>query len=155
MISRIALVWGAVIAATGAAQAGGAGCVGDCYREAHVPPVYGMVAEQVLVSPPRTYDVVTPAEYRTQTETYQISPGGRQWQVTRDAWGRRVGCWVDVPPRFATRTRFVIVRAASSEPHTTYPIYGTRERSVLVEPARRAWVPVERPHGGPYPYGGF
>jgi hypothetical protein len=146
MSRALALILGATIAGIGAAQAG-QGCGGECYREATLPPVYGTVSERVLVSPPRTYDIVTPAEYRTVDETIVVAPARREWQVTRDAYGQRVGCWVDVPARYAVRQRTVMVRPATSVPYTHYPIYGTREHTVLVEPARRAWVPAGR--GGP------
>ncbi len=137
-----------LVGQAGFAQAGGYGCRGECYHEAILPPVYGTVSERVLLSPPRTYDVVTPATYRTETETVEIAPARREWQVTRDAWGRRVGCWVDLPARYGVRQRTVMVSAASSVPVTQLPVYGSRERTVLVEPARRAWVPA--PHGAPF-----
>jgi hypothetical protein len=133
------------LASAGAAQAGG--CGGECYRETVLPPVYGTVSERVLVRPSRTYDIVTPAEYRTVSETVEVSPARREWQVSYDRWGARVGCWVDVPARYAVRQRTVMVRPATSTPYTQYPVYGTRDHTVLVEPARRAWVPAG--HGAP------
>ena len=148
MLVRGVLAAGALVAVAGPAMAGGYGCGGGagCYRETTLAPVYGTVSERVLLSPPRTYDVVTPAEYGSVSETVQVSGGGRVWQVSHDAHGNRVGCWVDVPPRYETRHRTVMLRQATSEPHTVPAVYGSREQTVLVEPGRRSWVPV----GGGY-----
>lgn len=147
MRKTIALALGGLIAAgslvAGApAQAGSFGCAGDCYREAVLPPVYGTVGHRVLLSTPRTTDIVTPAVYGSVTETVQIAPPRREWRVTVDAWGRKVGCWVEVPARYGLRERTVTLQPGSVVPYTTYPAYGIRSRTVMVEPARRAWVPA-------------
>jgi hypothetical protein len=134
---------GAMLALAGPAFAGGSPICGvDCYREAVLPPVYGTVSERVRVQGPRTHDIVVPARYATVEETVLVAPARREWRVTRDALGHRVGCWVHFAAEYAVRPRTVMVKAAQSVPYTTYPVYDVRQRSVLVEPARRGWVPV-------------
>lgn len=129
------------------AAAGDYGCAGDCYRRAWLPPVYGAVAEQTPVRAPRTYALVTPPEYRRIEETVMIRPARRIWTVRRDAWGRRIGCWVEIPARYAVRPRTVMVREASLTPYSQGTAYGLSLHDVVVEPAHRGWVPLER--GGP------
>ena len=138
----------AMLASGAPARAGGFGCAGDCYRETVLPPVYGQTGERVLLSVPRTTDIVTPPVYGSVTETVQIAPARREWRVTRDAWGHRVGCWVEVPARYGQRQRNVELQAGFAVPYTTYPAYGVRTRTVMVEPARRAWLPAG--HGPRY-----
>jgi hypothetical protein len=119
-----------------------AGCVGQCYREAYVPPAYETVTEKVMVQAPRTYALTTPAEYRTVYETVQVAPASRHWSVTVDAYGRRVGCWVTSPARFATVPRTVMVRAPEVVPYAVPAQYGYRSHTVQTRPGYRAWAPV-------------
>lgn len=136
-----------------------AGCRGNgCYEQVVTPPLYSTQHEQVLVAPERRIAHRIPAEYRTVeetvlirperqvahpvpaafstvAETVQVSPGGRQWQVSRDANGRTIGCWVDVPPQYATRHREVLVRPASTVYETIPAVTATRARTVLARPA--------------------
>ena len=148
MMQTRALALGGLLAAgtlmmgAPAAQAGGYGCEGDCYRETVLPPVYDTVGERVLLSVPRTTNIVRPPVYKTVTETVEIAPARREWRVTRDAWGHRIGCWVDVPAQYGLRQRTVMVEPGSVVPYTSYPVYGVRTHQVMVEPARRAWVPA-------------
>lgn len=170
----------------GAAQAG-SGCRGsDCYKLVTSPPVYGTVKETYQVRPatsqaqviPAEYDYVTenvmvhparkiarptPARYDTVTEKVQISPAGRRWEVTRDAYGKMVGCWVDVPAKYGyvqrtvqvsaasvayehvpavytQRQRKVMVRATQVVHHQIPAVYETRKRSVLVSPGSQHWA---------------
>jgi hypothetical protein len=130
-----------------AALAGGAPCT-TCYQKVVHPPVYGVEHERVMVRAPRTHTQVIPAEYATVSETVQVAPAHRVWQVTRDAHGREVGCWVTVPARYATRHRQVLVRAEQIVPVAIPAVYGTVARKVLVEPARAAWEPLGHRHHG-------
>jgi hypothetical protein len=141
MFMRGILALGLATGFAGSAAAGEYGCGGHCYRQATLPPVYGTLTEPVQLSAPRTYAVVNPPEYRTIAEPVQVAPARREWRITRDAWGRRVGCWVEIPARYAVLHRPVMVRSGSVVPETTFPVYGVRYRSVKMEPARRAWVP--------------
>jgi hypothetical protein len=138
------------------AQAGG--CYGsECYRHVTSPPVYDTVQENVLVRPPRTVYRTTPPVYDTVSERVMVAPGGRFWQTSRGPGGELIGCWVTTPPRFALRTRTVLVRPAQSIPETIPPEYATVSRRVLVAPARAGWVPVGGGYGGGYraaSYGG-
>ena len=140
MVSRGVLALAILAGLSGPAFAGGFGCGAGCYRETVLPPVYGTIADPVLLAPPRSYTIVTPAKYRTVAETVQVAPARREWRVTRDASGRRIGCWVEVPPAYVVRHRTVMAEAPSVVPATTYPVHGVRYRSVQVEPPRRAWV---------------
>ena len=129
-----------IVLMAGAAQAGCAG--GECYRHVSTPPVYGAVSERVLVRPAETVYRTTPPIYDTVSEQVLVAPGGRVWQTRRDAYGSLVGCWVDVPPRFTTRHRRVLVQPAQSIPETIPAEYASVQRRVLVEPARAGWVPA-------------
>jgi hypothetical protein len=64
--------------------------------------------------------------------------------VTRGPDGRRVGCWVDTPPEYATVSRRVMVRAPEVVPYAQTAAYGLRSYPVQVEPARAGWVPLDR-----------
>lgn len=141
------------------ASAGGR-CL-DCYEKVVQPPVYGSVAETVMVRPPQTIARSTPPVYATQSETVvvrpehrverivpaqyatvaervMVSPGGRVWQVTRDRHGREIGCWVERKPVYAVRHRTVEVAPARAVLETVPAVYGTRERTVMVSPGH-AW----------------
>lgn len=140
----------------GAAQAGG--CHGSaCYNLVNTPPVYGTVDETYQVQPPQVQRRVVPAEYDTVTDTVMIaparqiphhraavydtvtekvliSPATRRWEVTRDAWGRTVGCWVDVPAQYGYQSRRVEVSPATVEYETVPAVYTQRQRKVMVRP---------------------
>lgn len=195
--SRFALAagCGVLLLASGAAQAGG-GCYGDCYEKVTHPPAYETVedlyvargpkvvarhipaqvervSEPVVIRPARTVAKVVPAVYGVEEESYVVSHGRREWQVTVDAHGRKIGCWVDVPPVYGTRHRKVMVRpeqvtyvtipekvgvftrdvvTAPARVVKEYqpPIYETRTRTVQVAPARSEWVPIGG-HAAPTP----
>ena len=55
------------------ALAGGYGCVGCC-RYVVTPPVYGAIAEKVMVRAPRTVAHAIPGEYGAVAEKVMISP---------------------------------------------------------------------------------
>jgi hypothetical protein len=155
-LSRPAAVLGGLLLAV-PAQAGG--CYGTaCYRHVVAPPVYDTVQETVLVRPPRTVYRTVPPVYDTVSERVMVSPGGRFWQTSRGPDGALIGCWVTTPPRFAVRTRTVLVRPAQAVPETIPPEYAAVSRRVLVAPARAGWVPVGGSGGGyglrPAAYGG-
>lgn len=178
----------AALAASPAALASDYGCDGDCYRKVHLPPVYesvpelyvarqghtvsryvppsyGTVTEPLVTRPARTVARVTPASFSVVTEKVQVTPARREWQVSYDAAGREIGCWVDVPATYALRKRRVMVRPeqvtyvtvpeqVALVPRTvmTHParvvkgrvptVYETRYRDVQVAPAREAWEPL-------------
>lgn len=138
------------------AQAG-APCVGQCYEKVVSPPVYGSVAEQVMVAPPRViahrtpaefatvHRTVTispehtvarhaPAEYSTVAETVMVSPGGKRWVVRRDYHGREIGCWEYTPPQYVTRHRTVVVRPASTIYQRVPAVTAVEAQQVMVRP---------------------
>ncbi len=131
----------------------------------HVAAQYSTVQETVLVRPARKIAHHIPAQYSTVAETVLVSQATRSWQVSTDAHGRTVGCWVDMPARYATRERTVMVQAASTNYETvpaqtatrartqlvrpsgveyeTVPAqYRTHSRQVLVQPASASWAPI-------------
>ncbi|KQO54469.1 MULTISPECIES: hypothetical protein [unclassified Methylobacterium] len=128
------------------AQAGGCGGA-ECYRHVTTPPVYDTVSERVLVRPARTVYRSIPPVFETVAEQVQLSPGGRVWQTRRDAYGQMIGCWVDVPPRFATRHRRILAQPGQTIPETIPAEYASVQRTVLVSRGRSGWVPA---HGGGY-----
>ncbi|HRK24150.1 MAG TPA: hypothetical protein PLQ11_04275 [Beijerinckiaceae bacterium] len=150
---------GGLVAALMATPAS-AGCyTAACYQKVVTPPVYGTVAETVQVRPASVARHVSPAQYGTvaeavvvrpaQTvarhvppvvrqvpETVQVSSGGRVWQVSRDAYGREVGCWVDVPPKYATRLRTEVVQSGGIVHETIPAVTAVRHRTVMTRPAQ-------------------
>jgi hypothetical protein len=190
MLRNLSLAVLALGASVVSAEAGG-GCK-TCYEKVVTPPVYRTSAETVLVRPAQTVAHTTPAEYGTvhekvmvrpaQTvarhmpavmstvaETVMVSPASKVWQVTVDAHGRKVGCWVKVPAQYATQHRTVVVRPAGvvhdvipaqygvqartvmTRPaqvhHQVIPAeYGVRHRTEMVSPGTASWQPIGR-HG--------
>lgn len=149
MTVRSSLVAGLALGvlASSSALAGGAGCV-SCYRQVMTPPVYGSVADTVMVRAPRTVAHTVPGEFRVVTEKVMVTPPGKAWQMTRDAYGNVVGCWVATPAHYAVRHREVIVRPPQVVHQTLAPAYATYHRQVLVRPASAEWQPIG--HGGGY-----
>lgn len=102
----------------------------------HVTPAeYGTVAEAVVVRPARTVAHRVPAVVQTVAETVQVAPASRRWEVRRDAYGRDIGCWVDVPAQYATRHRNVVVQNASVVHETIPAVTAVRHRTVMTRPA--------------------
>lgn len=130
----------------------GGGCLG-CYRHVVTPAVYGAVAEQVMVRAPRTVAHAIPGQYETVAERVMIAPPRKVWQVSRDAYGRVVGCWVVVPAQYAVRHRTVMVRAPQMVHQTLPAVYATRHRDVLVQPASSGWQPIGGRGGYGHGYG--
>ncbi|MCO5092437.1 hypothetical protein [Bosea sp. (in: a-proteobacteria)] len=148
----------ALLFAASAAEAGG--CRGSaCYNLVTTPPVFGTVDETYQVRPAQVQRRVIPAEYETVTDTVMIAPerriphhraavyetvtekvmiaaAGRRWEVTRDARGNMVGCWVDVPARYGFQSRRVEVSPASIDYETVPAVYTQRQRQVMVRPTQ-------------------
>lgn len=139
------------------AHAGGRPCVGECYEKYVTPPVYGAVAEKVMVAPPRTISHVvppkfavvpetvtirpehvvahrTPPQYATVAEQVMVSPGGKRWVVRRDYYGREIGCWEYEKPQYVTRHRTVVTHPGSVVYSRVPAVTAVREREVMVRP---------------------
>src|ERR1044071_5067475 len=112
-----------------------------CYRKVIYPPVYGSVAETVMMRAPRTIAHVVPGEVRSVTETVMVEPERQVWTKSYDAWGHRIKCLVTIPARYETRTRQVTVTPAYVVPQAVPAVYGVYHRQVLVEPSRAGWAP--------------
>ena len=139
------------VLASSPALAGGYGCGGaECYRRVVTPPVYGTVSQQVLVRPPQSFTSTVPGEFTTVSERVLIAPASRVWQVSQDAYGGTVGCWVTVPARYAVRHRQVMVRAPQVVRHYQPAQYAVQQRQVLVQPGRAGWAPVGGSYAGGY-----
>lgn len=139
VVIAAALAAGCLVASPAAAG----GCYStECYRRVPTPPVFDTVSEQRLVRAPRTVYRTTPPVYDTVSERVLVSPGGRHWQQSYDAYGQLVGCWVNTPPRYAVQSRRVLVRPAEVIPETLPPVYANYQRRVLVQPAGSTWVPA-------------
>ncbi|WP_306227356.1 hypothetical protein [Bosea beijingensis] len=157
IITASSLAAALVLGAT-AAQAGG--CRGSaCYNLVTTPPVYGSINETYQVRPAQVQRHVVPAEYETVTDNVMIAPerriprhraavyetvtekvmisaATRRWEVTRDAYGNTVGCWVDVPARYGYQSRRVEVSPASIDYETVPAVYTQRQRQVMVRPTQ-------------------
>jgi hypothetical protein len=140
--SAVPALAGLALSAT-AAAAGGEPCA-DCYRHVVHPPVYGVEHERVMIRAPRTHTHVIPAEYKVVAETVLVAPARKVWQVSVDAHGQKVGCWVTIPAQYATQHRRVMVRPEQIVPVAIPAEYGTVARKVLIQPARQAWEPIGR-----------
>ena len=124
------------------AVAGGLGCEGNCYRQTYVPAQYGLVAQRTLLRAPRQYAFMSPPEYRIVHERVVTRPAGRVWTTRRDAWGNKVGCWVETPAEYSVIPRQVMVRAPEIVPVANLPVWTHRTYPVLTEPAHLAWTPI-------------
>lgn len=180
----------AVLAASvisSAAVAGGSGCA-NCYKKVvhppvyrttaetvmvrpamavpqHIPAEYGHVTEKVLVQPERTIAHRTAPQYATVAEKVLVSPARKVWQVTRNAHGHEIGCWVTVPAQYAVQHRHVMVspghvvhqhvpavyahqtrtvqlRAAKTVHHVVPAEYAVQHRTEMVQPATASWKPI-------------
>jgi len=157
----------ALLAGLASAQAGGGRCA-DCYEKVVQPAQYATRSETVLVRPQRTVAYATPPEYATVHEkvlvrpatTYArtipaetgvvaervlVAPARKEWQVTIDAHGRKIGCWVHVPAQYAVQHRHVVVRPAQIVHETAPAQYGVQARHVMVRPGQvhRQVIPAE------------
>jgi hypothetical protein len=186
---RLAFGVGMLFSVTSTAEAGGT--CRNCFEKVEHPALYRTVAETVQVRPAQTVVHVTPAQYGmvhetrlvrpeqiivretparlgTVAERVMVSPPRKEWQVTVDAYGRQIGCWVKVPAQYALQERTVVIRPAQFEQYVIPAGYETRARKVLiapeqvqrqvipaqyqtqvrselVQPASRSWQPL---HGG-------
>ena len=136
----------------------GGGCAGsECYRYVRRPPSFGTVGETVMVRPPSTTYSQVPPAFETVAEQVLVAPGRRVWQVTYDAHGQPVGCWVTLPAKYAVQHRQVMVRPAQVIPHAIPAAYATRYRTVMTDPGYSGWKPIGGGYGGGYAgasYGG-
>jgi hypothetical protein len=147
--------------ASAACNSNGSGC----YQQVVNPAVFATHETNVLVSParkiahrtPAQYQTVqetvvvrlerqvarhVPATYSTVAETVMVSPAGRHWQVSKDAHGRTVGCWVNTPAQYTTRHRQVQVKAATTVYETVPAVHTTRSRTQLVSPSSVSYETV-------------
>jgi hypothetical protein len=130
-----------------------------CYQKVVTPPVYRNVAEQVMVRPAQTIAHTTPAAFGTVhekvlvrpahtvareipgqlgtvAEHVLVAPARKEWQVSRDAHGREIGCWVKIPAQYAVQHKTVVIRPAQVVHETIPAVYETRARQVMVRPAQ-------------------
>jgi hypothetical protein len=124
-----------------AATAGGWGCP-TCYRHVVQPPMYGILAEHVMVHPPRRVTHVIPAQYATMTREVIVAHARRVWQETRDASGHLVGCWVTIPAQVRLEHRHVRVSPGRVVHERMPALYASQPRKVMLEPARWGWQPM-------------
>jgi hypothetical protein len=104
---------------------------------AHTTPAeYGVVHEKVLVHPGHAIARTIPAEMGAVAEQVMVSPARKEWQVTVDAHGRKIGCWVKIPAQYAVQHRTVVVRPAQVVHEHVPAVYETRARQVMVRPAQ-------------------
>ena len=99
-----------------------------------------------MVRPPASVAREIPAQYAMVADKVLVSPGGKRWEVSRDAYGNTIGCWVYDPPRYATQHRRVMVQAPRVVHERVPAVFETRERTVMVHPGASRWVPVGSRH---------
>lgn len=103
-------------------------------REQVVPARYEYVTDRVMVEPERRIAQTRPAVIGTVTDYVMLAPATRRWEVTRDANGETIGCWVDVPAQYGYQSRTVEMVAASVDYITIPAVYEDRQRKVMVRP---------------------
>jgi len=103
-------------------------------RHQVVPAQYEYVTDRVMVEPERRIAQTRPAVIGTVTDKVMIAPATRRWEVTRDANGETIGCWVDVPAQYGYQSRTVEMVAASVDYITIPAVYEERQRKVMVRP---------------------
>lgn len=131
---------GLSLLASSAAFAGGVGCT-NCYRAVIKPPVLGVAPAPILVQPETWVTRLVKARYTT-VKAPLITPAHRAWRVTRDAHGRLVGCWVDVPAKTTyVRTQMVVAPSGIVESHTP-AVFGTVQKTITLEPGAVGWAPI-------------
>ena len=137
---------------------GALACTGSqCFEQVVTPPLYATQNHTVMVAPSRVISHVRPAEYGTVEqpvvvrpeqrvghwvagevqrvpETVMIAPASRRWQVTTDAFGRTVGCWVEVPAQYVTHYRKVVTRLPHVVEERIPAVIGVQQRTVMVRP---------------------
>jgi hypothetical protein len=101
-----------------------------------IPPQMGVVNETIMVRPAQTIARQTPAQMGSVAEQVMVSPARKEWQVTVDAHGRKIGCWVNIPAQYAVQHRTVVVRPAQVHHEVIPAAYETRSRQVGVRPAQ-------------------
>jgi len=139
-VSVLVAALGASLLST-TAMAGEVGCV-NCFRHVSTPPVYGSVVENVMVRAPRAIAHSVPGHYATVAEKVMVSPPRKVWQVRRDAYGHKIGCWVVVPGRYAVQHREVMVQPPRVVTQVVPAVYATHRRTVLLRPASSGWEPI-------------
>lgn len=116
-----------------------------------IPATYRTVNEQVLVQPERTKIKTIPAKYGTEKYKTLISEARGEWvkkkkspncfsQNPEDCY---VVCWEEVPAKYRTDTRTVLLEEARTVEEIIPAKYKTVKRQVIDEPARTIEVPVE------------
>ncbi len=123
----------AVFMAPLSAEAGGRGCVAECYTQKRVPAVYKTVSREVVVRPGRRQVIRTPAVTRTVSRRVLVSPG--RTRVER------------IPAVYRTMTRNVMVRSAQVSYSHTPPVTRTVHRTVVVSRGGYRWVRRHDRHG--------
>ncbi len=144
-ILTLALTAGLAALAGAPALASGAGCA-TCYERVVHPALYGVETQRVMVRAPSTQVRVIPAVTKTVAETVMVTPERKVWQVSRDAYGRMVGCWVTIPARYETRHRAVVVQPEAVVPVAVPGVYVNQAHRVLLQPARHGWAPIAHRH---------
>jgi hypothetical protein len=153
---RSVLILAAVGAAALSSSARAGGCEGGaCYRAVVQPPVYGVVSQNVLVRPPQVFTRTIPGAYASLSEPVLVAPPRQVWQVTYDAAGQPIGCWVTAPAQFAVQHRRVMVRPPQVVQEATPGVYANVARKVLIQPARAGWEPIGGYGGGYGPAFGY
>ena len=143
---RLGVVLGTALAVVsftaGTATAGHERCGGACYAKVYSPPVYGQIRQQVMVHPAVAIRHVTPATFAVVHERVLVSPAQVGWVRKSDHHGREIICKVVTPARYGTVARQVMVRPPQAS-YTVRPAqYVTETRTVQLQGARSAWVPV-------------
>lgn len=116
-----------------------------------IPPKYETVQERVLVSPERMEKRVIPARTEKRTERVMISAARVEWKPGRGAFEKideatgEIMCRVEIPAKYETITRDVIIEPERIVDEMVPARYETVSKRVLVEPAavQRREIPAK------------
>jgi hypothetical protein len=145
LCSALFVVFAASSVAPTAALAGCGSCApvvnpcGSCYQPTVVQ--YRTIYDTAMVAPPRVVARVVPPRYGVVNETVMVSPPSRVLQSTC-ACGRESLQAVEVPARYATVARTVLVESAHVVREIIPPQFATVARTEMVAPARTVWAPA-------------
>ena len=145
---------------------------GECYARVYVPPMfrteseqilkkeaaerleiiparYETVTERVMVKPETTKLTQVPAKYENVKETLLVAPARTEWQKGPCDPKRQIDnatgeclCLVEIPPRYKTVTRRVMVTPPTTREIVIPAEYKTVKKQVEISPPAERRIPI-------------
>ena len=145
---------------------------GECYARVYVPPMFRTDSEQILKKEaaerleiiPARYETITervmvkpettrleqvPAKYENVKETLLVAPARTEWQKGPCDPKRQIDnatgeclCLVEIPPRYKTVTRRVMVTPPSTREVVIPAEYKTVKKQIELSPPAERRIPI-------------